>query len=255
MSSLNRMNIFNLHRFTSKRKFDSLGKIEKQYLNASYKFAYRMSFTEEGHHRRNRSGGNEKRKQVQIFCDAFNGKLGEFAVYQYFLSKGIQLNYPDVNIMGEGEWDSYDFNINGIKIGVKTTKQKGQLLLLETKDWNNKGQYIPNLKKGHGDYDYIILVRIDSNIIEDLKKQKLYYKDNIGKKKLAEIVKKSSYNFDIAGYVDKNMLINAITNKFIIKQDDYLQSESTKMDAENYYIQAGDMYHINSLMKHLLSAK
>jgi len=244
-----------LNKITRKVNFSSFGKIKKEHINASYKFAYKMSFTEYGHHRRKRSGGIDNRKKVQIFCDTFNGKLGEFAVYQYFRMNGIKLPYPDVNVMGEGQWDSYDFdfekNNKRKKIGIKTTKKKGQLLLLETKDWNENGQYMPNLNKGHADYDEILLVRVDSEIITDLKKEKLYFENSISKEKLREIARKSSYEFDVAGVVDTEMLKTTINNKNIIKQGDYLQSLATKMDAENYYIQAGDMYRVKDYINHL----
>ncbi|UOO43818.1 hypothetical protein I0292_26595 (plasmid) [Priestia megaterium] len=251
MSKLTKMSIFPLHILTRRRIFNKIEKVN--YLKESYVFAYNMSFSSKGHHRITRSGGQEKRKQVQIFCDAFNGKLGEFAVYQYLLSQGIEVDYPDISIMGEREWDSYDFVVKEKKIGVKTTKKWGQLLLLETKDWNANGQYIPNLNKGTADYDYIILVRVDSNIIDGLEKRNLYKKDRIDKEVLKEILNESSYDFDIAGYVDKELLVEAIKNKNIIKQNEYLQSGRTKIDADNYYIQAGDMNHINHLTKILSS--
>ena len=41
----------------------------------------------------------------------------------------------------------------------KSTKSYGDLLLLETKDWNDDGEYIPNKDKGNFRYDYTILVR------------------------------------------------------------------------------------------------
>jgi hypothetical protein len=50
--------------------------------------------------------------------------------------------------------------VGKIPISIKATKHFGQLLLLETKDWNNNGQYIPNLSlEKQSQYDYFILVR------------------------------------------------------------------------------------------------
>ncbi|GEN89788.1 hypothetical protein [Oceanobacillus sojae] len=239
-----------IHKINKKFRFEKIDKIKNDYLWSSYQFAYKMSFTKEGHHRRNRSGGKDERGDVQIFCDTFNGKLGEFAVYQYFISKGINTPYPDVNIMGEGEWDSYDFLIETgttkRKIGIKATKKIGNLLLLETKDWNKQAQYIPNLDRGYADYDEMILVRVDSEIIKNLKNKDLYSNDIIDEAVLREELNKSSYEFDIAGVVPKRMLIAAIRNKNIIKQSDFLQSTWTEMDADNYYVQSGDMLRIDA---------
>lgn len=44
-----------------------------------------------------------------------------------------------------------------------------EILLLETKDWDRNGQYIPNVKINKSHYDYIVLVRIaedGTNIME-----------------------------------------------------------------------------------------
>ncbi|WP_142334913.1 hypothetical protein [Bacillus toyonensis] len=249
MIKLTKMNFSGIHKLTNVRNFSKIGELEKDYLNASFTFAYNMSFTEEGHHRRIRSGGEKSRRNAQIFCDTFNGKLGEFAVYQYFLSYGIVLDEPDVNIMGEGEWDNYDFELRGMKIGVKTTKSIGNLLLIETKDWNEKGQYIPNIKSGNSHYDYIILVRINTTVIQEMKKEKKYYNDEVTWEDLKSIVQKSLCGFDFAGYADREMLIKSINEGNIISQGHYLQSKLTQMDAENYYIQSGDLYDIGKLIE------
>lgn len=233
--------------------FMELGKLEYKFIRESYEFAYNMSFTSDGHHRKNRSGGSEKRKNVQIFCDAFNGKLGEFAVYQYFQKNKINIPYPDLSLMGKGKWDSCDFYLEKIQknISIKTTKRVGNLLLLETKDWNDKGEYIPNIGTGNMKYDDFLLTRVDSDIISNLKKEKLYYLDEIEINKLESLLKMSSYDFDIAGVVSIEMLRKAIKERNIIKKDDFLQTLNTKLDAENYYIQSGDMYEINSYIKYL----
>ncbi|MBS3678925.1 hypothetical protein KGF86_01735 [Ornithinibacillus massiliensis] len=239
-----------IYNFTNTYPFKSLGKIKYEYALSSFAFAYNMSFSAEGHHRVYRSGGTEKRKKVQVFCDTFIGKLGEFAVYQYFKDNGIQLPYPDLTIMGEGEWDSYDFTFENRKIGVKTTKTKGNLLLLETKDWNENAQYLPNLKKGSATYTDFLFVRVDTNIVSNLKQKWLYKNDYIDKKVLEEEFQKSSCNFDIA-YIPIALVKQAIQQKAIIEKDSYLYT--TRIDANNYYIQSGDMIFISDLIKELKS--
>src|SRR5699024_2113484 len=141
-----------------------------EYAIASYAFAYAMSFSKEGHHRRTRSGGSSNRRNVEVFCNTFLGKMGEFAVYQYLRQHGVSIDYPDVSIMGVGQWDSYDFVYKNKRIGVKTTKRFGNLLLLETKDWNQNAQYTPNIRNGNSNYDEMLFVGVDSNIVANLKK-------------------------------------------------------------------------------------
>ncbi|MGG3915996.1 hypothetical protein [Rossellomorea vietnamensis] len=244
----------NIYKYTKPFYFSNMGTIKYEYLIASYAFSYAMSFSEEGHHRRTRSGGSKSRKNVEVFCDAFIGKLGEFAVYQYFKDNGVLLNYPDVSIMGQGEWDSYDFIYKGRKIGAKTTKSIGNLLLLETKDWNQNAQYIPNLKTGNADYDDMLFVRVDSNIVSNLKEKKLYYNNEIDIDILEEEFKKGTYQFDIS-HVPIDTIKLAIQNKLIINKNDYLQSLDTKMDAQNYYIQSLDMFQINGYINTLKGIK
>src|SRR5690625_4244164 len=88
----------NIYTFTNTFSFTNYGQLKYEYVIASYAFAYAMSFSSEGHHRRTRSGGSNRRKNVDLFCDTFLGKLGEFSVYQYFRDNGIFIDYPDVSI-------------------------------------------------------------------------------------------------------------------------------------------------------------
>jgi hypothetical protein len=239
-----------IYTFTNAFPFSNQDKLKPEYRKESFDFAYAMSFTEEGHHRRTRSGGTAHRYNVQVFCDTFIGKLGEFAVYQFFQENGVELKYPDLSIMGEGKWDSYDFEYNKLKIGVKTTKQKGHLFLLETKDWNNKGDYIPNIPSDNSRYDDFLFVRINSNIVSNLKRIRNYFKNIIDIEILNNEFEKASYEFDIS-HISKDLLVMAIQNRNIIPKGAFLQSLKTEMDAENYYIQSGDMFTINSYINKL----
>lgn len=240
----------NIYEYTKPNYFANYGTLKYECVIASYAFAYAMSFSEEGHHRRKRSGGSRNRKNVEVFCDTFIGKLGEFSVYQYFRQHGITIDYPDVSIMGEGQWDSYDFVYKGRKIGVKTTKSFGNLILLETKDWSQNAQYIPNLKTGHAEYDDMLFVRVNTNIVTNLRRQRLYYQDNIDVNVLQKEFNLGPYEFDIS-HVPIDLIKAAIQNQSIINKGDYLKSKKTKMDAQNYYIQSGDMYSIQGYIQQL----
>lgn len=230
------------------RNFNALNSISEETINICKKFAYEMSFGSKGEHRANRSGGKNRRRKGEIFCDAFNGKLGEFAVHQFFSSNNIHFPKPDLNIYGLGKWDDTDFHYNGYYIAVKTTKHFGNLLLLEQEDWDQNGHYKPNYdSEFKGKYDAIILVRINSDIVKRFKINKKYYSDFINESELNKIFFQFKCSYDIPGYASQSMLQNAINNKQLIEQGSYL-GEKTHMDATNYYIQSGDLQNINNLI-------
>ena len=57
-----------------------------------------------------------------------------------------------------------------------------------------------------------------------------------------------NWEYDIPGFITGEQLIYAINNNFVINQGDMLNG-NTKMDAQNYYIQSGDMEDISQLKK------
>ena len=226
------------------------GQFEEATICQIIDFAYAMSFAKTGEHRDHRSGGIHRRKNGEIFANTFQGKLSEFAVYEK-LSAIFPIDSPDLSVYGLGKWDDSDFNINGSKISIKSTKSFGNLLLLETKDWNADAEYIPNLDKGTSIYDIHILVRVDPYCESLMKKNKILYSNKINKALLEEIIKKQIWNYDIPGYITRNELIYAIKNKHIIQQGEMLNG-TTKMDADNYYIQTIDLHPIETISKNLL---
>lgn len=229
------------------KKFDPIKTFEQEDIQQVLNFAYNMSFGENGEHRHYRSGGQHKRGNGEVFANAFQGKLSEFAVYDALKMK-CDIKAPDLSTYGLGKWDDDDFQIGGKKISVKSTKSFGNLLLLETKDWNEYGQYIPNIDKGTFEYDFFILVRIDPNIENLLKKNRMLYSKVIDKREICEILIKEKWQYDIPGFISKNELLYAIKNNFIIKQNQYL-NRKTKIDADNYYIQTVDMHDLSNLIE------
>lgn len=221
-------------------------------LSQAFEFAYTMCFGE-GHHRNHRTGGQYGRKNGELFCNTFQGKLAEIVLFNYFISNGIECDKPDFGIYGEGIWDDSDLIINGNKINVKSAAYFSDLLLLETKDWNETGQYIPNLNNGTTiNYDYFILIRIQPDIKKLLRNNHLYYSEKVSRDILEKIIFNETYKYDIAGYITNEQLIIAIRNKDILPQNSSLNGRII-MDAENYYIQSGDMPNINELVKKLQS--
>ena len=76
------------------------------------------------------------------------------------MSQNYEVTYPDLAVYQRGIWDIVDLTINGIDISVKSTKHYGNLLLLETGDWDCNGTYLPNNKN----YDYHFLLRIKPDL-------------------------------------------------------------------------------------------
>ena len=240
-----------IYYFTNTKQFNPLGHFDSKTLEDVFNFAYNMSFGGKGAHRNRRSGGTHRRKNGEIFTDTYQGKLAEFAIYDYFTKNGISMALPDLSAYQLGVWDSFDFEINGTKIAVKSTKSFGQLLLLEKKDWNERGQYIPNLESGNADYNAFILVRIDPSIASVMKQNKLYYSDEAERDRLKNIILTQKSSYDIPGVISRKTLIKLIGQNFFIPKGALLNSERTIMDADNYYIQTGDMKDIKQLVDYL----
>jgi hypothetical protein len=218
-----------------------------------FDFAYEMCFGE-GHHRNHRTGGQYDRKNGEMFCNTFQGKLAEVVLYNLFISNGINCDGPDFGIYGKGVWDDSDLVINGKKINVKSVAHFSNLLLLETKDWNSLGQYIPNLNAGStSTYDYFILVRIQPDIKKILRNNRYFYANEVEKEKLEEVIFSEIWKYDIAGYISNDELIEVVKNKDIIPQNALINGR-IPLDAENYYVQSGDMRDIIDLVKILLSS-
>ena len=181
-----------------------------------------MTISQEGEHREYRTGGSHFRSSKEIFINAFQGKLAEVAFYEYFKDKDLQINEPDFETYPKGQWDNFDFMINNKKINVKSTKHFGNLMLLEQGDWNNNAEYIPNIGSNNHIYDLFVLLRIDSK----------------------------TNKYDIPGFITTNDLMHIIQKQHIIKKGEMLNGK-IPMDANNYYVQAGDMRNINTFMSFL----
>lgn len=229
----------NSYTINRKKLFNGL-LIQSTDLRKAFDFAYEMCFGE-GHHRDHRTGGQYNRKNGEMFCNIFQGKLAEIVLYNYFISNGIECATPDFAIYGEGIWDDTDLIIKGKKINVKSAAFFSNLLLLEVKDWNSWGQYIPNLNAGTTSiYDYFILVRIQPDIKNILRINNYYTSNVVEKENLEKVLFDEIWKYDITGFISNEQLIEVIRNKDILPQNSLLNGR-IRMDAENYYIQSGDM--------------
>ena len=152
-----------IHTIPEGRKvpFKVMGQIAREDVEQVLNFALDMSYGD-GHHRDHRQGGRHRRSNNEIFANTFQGKIAEYVVYYCLRQYGFEVEEPDLGVFGENIWDNVDIDCNGRHISIKSTKERGQLLLLEKGDWNDQGCYIPNINDGGkmAQYDYHMLVRV-----------------------------------------------------------------------------------------------
>ena len=230
----------------NKKRFVAYASMLSDDKQKSFDFAYGMSYGKEGEHRDHRTGGNHHRTKGQIFINTFQGKMAEFAIYRYLQSRNIELNCPDTQRFELGKWDSFDLDCQGKHISVKSTKSYGDLLLLETKDWTDNGEYVPNQGHGISKYDYTMLVRFSPDGEAIMKDNRLLYqKDNEIpgniKNILIEKVCNVDWRYDFPGFIYYTELVRMIREKKIVPQGANLNGKMP-MDAENYYFQTGNMH-------------
>lgn len=234
---------------TNARDFSSTMIASRETVSTVFDFAYNMTFGKSGEHRNHRSGGSHRRKNGELFINTFQGKIAEYGIYGYIKSNGMELAPPDLETWTLGKWDDTDLIVADKKINVKSTKHYGNLLLLETKDWNDRGLYLPNTEQGSAMYDFFIFCRLSPDGEGLLKRMRLMYSDTLPmpSDEFKNIILKEKWSFDIPGYITHEDLVEAINQPLILPQGALLQG-STPMDAENYYIQSGDMRTIEALI-------
>lgn len=218
------------------------------------KFAHEMCFGQ-GHHRQHRTGGQMNRKAGEQFCNTFQGKLAEVALRSFLIRKGLDCGEPDFDVYGEGVWDESDLTVNGKTLSVKSAAFFSNLLLLESRDYDSCGNYLPNLNIGAtASHDYYILVRIKPDIKAIFREERLMYSNEISFEKIESIIDSRLWYYDIAGWISHEEFVSVIRNRNIIPQNALLNGK-IRMDAENYYIQSGDMHSITELCRILSQDK
>lgn len=232
---------------THKRAFPANApSFKKETIRKVFDFAYAMTFGKQGEHRHHRTGGTIQRRNGEIFANTFQGKLAECAACNLFYRIDPTV-MPDFSVSKLGVWDSVDVVVNKKKIAVKSTKSFGNLLLLEQHDWDANGKYIPNEESGDDTYDYFLLIRIKPFCEDIMKTHRWLYVDSIDRNVLWKEIEKVVWTYDYAGYISIEHLKELIKLGFIIRKGDTLNG-STQIDADNYYIQAGDMFDVKELL-------
>lgn len=238
----------NIYIIQKTKKFEHFSFNSTSNLKKILNFSLDMTFNNIGEHRVHRSGGSYLRKNGEIFSDVFQGKLAEFAFYDLLSKKYSSINEPNLERYKKGIWDTGDFIINQKHISIKSAKYFSNLLLLETKDWDKEGNYLPNL--GEKKINAFIFVRIKPDISSVLKNMKLYYSNGINQTQednLKNEILRLNWYYDIPGYLNLSDIILAIESCNIIKKGDFLNSYKTKIDADNYYFHTCDMRDIKKI--------
>lgn len=233
----------NAYYIIEKRPFIRRGKLKPETIETVFNFAYEMAFTDK--HRNTRSGGSKGRTNGEIFANTFQGKIAECAACNFFFQYD-QSAVPDFGAYEKGVWDSVDITVCGKQIAVKSTKHFGQLILLETKDWDIYGRYIPNIGVSTCAYDYLMLVRITPSCEDLLRKERLLYSNQIDRSRLQQICCSQKWEYDYAGYITRDDLIHIIRNGYVLPKNSLLNGK-TAMDAENFYVHAADLRNIESI--------
>ena len=233
------------------RRIDFKGEclLLKQDFESAIEFAFQMAFGQIGEHRVHRSGGNHRRKNGEIFSNTLQGKLAEIHFYRLMKDK-IEISYPTLSLDPLGTWDDGDFFVNEKLISVKSTKHFGNLLLLERNDWDQDGQYIPNINSEANPYSAFVLIRISPDFDQVMRSKRLFYESKLQKTLLENISAELDWMFDVPGWIGINDL------RSIIKSGEYLEkghmlNGRIKMDADNYYVQAGDLRNLGTLVERL----
>lgn len=230
---------------TKNVKYIPLGSLKKTTIETVLNFAYSMTFGKEGCHRDHRSGGSLKRRPAQIFSDTFQGKLAECAACNIFYKSDKNL-MPDFSVSELGVWDSVDIKVKGKNVAIKSTKYFGQLLLLESADWDKNGVYLPNKDKDINKYDYIVFLRMKPSCEDILRQNRLLYSDKIEKETLRKILISEDWTYDCPGYITNDELKSVIRHNQVIYKGSMLNGK-TSIDADNYYVQAACLNDIKKL--------
>ena len=212
------------------------------------RFALSMTLGQ-GEHRDHRSGGKIRRRPIQVFHDTFNGKLSELAVHRWVRQETPdhrKISDLDFTIHALGTWDSGDLQISNHQFQIKSTKEYGNLMLLETADWDSNGNYRPNTANSTTKVAGIIFVRLRPELwkITD----PTNFPNNFAE--LEKDILSVNWESNIAGFATKNDIEQIVKLRQILPKNARFQ-KSIIMDADNYYIQAGDLYEISLLEKYL----
>lgn len=167
------------------------------------------------------------------FLNAFIGKLGEYSVYNFFKTKGYELEEPETILRQKGEWDDGDLFVEGKKLQIKTTVGNSNFLLMRKKDWDKEGNYLWGKEGVDKDYGAFFLVRIDPD-------PRKLFTEGASLDEIKSLCENVRWEYEITGFVSKKDLIYAIEHNYVIPQGKMLNGK-IKIREDLIYFQAGDL--------------
>jgi hypothetical protein len=184
-----------------------------------------------------------------VIKNSIIGKLGEFAIYHFLDRMGYSPGYPDLKIRGKDEErkhdGGYDLKIlNKYWINVKTSTSGSNTLLLKKHHFDSLGNCVYRDKPEDPPCLYFFLCRIKP----DINKIELNNWSDID-----NVVKELSqlrFSCDIPGFLTIKDFRKIIREDMTIKKGQMLAVEKFKLDADNYYCQAGNLRDIEEIKKH-----
>lgn len=228
--------------------FEVMGEVNQEDVEKVMTFAWEMAFGK-GYHKRERNGGDEVRKDNKIFANTFQGKLAEYVVYNYLRRYGLEVEEPDLSVFGKNEWDNGDIDCNGRHISVKSTKHFGEMLFLETENWDEQGCYTHSDDGKISEFDYNILVRIRPSCEDLLKNAGCDLQASGIPETVINSLRNQTWKYCMPRYISKEELIYLIKNNFVIKKGQFFNKK--RMDADNYYVKSYDMHQLSEIINEL----
>lgn len=161
----------------------------------------------------------QARDLEEIAYDTFVGKLGEAAAKAFF--KSIDPNVElDFNIYDRGQWDEFDFKVNGWVIDVKCTKYGNNFLI----EWS-KLQF----RADAGEIPHFFLLA------------KLQNGQEVRKILLG--AQEKSIAIELVGYVDSRDLQKGSTKVITLRKGQNIPGTTTSLSADNFCIPITDLAH------------
>lgn len=91
-----------------------------------------------------------------------------------------------------------------------------------------------------------MFIRLNPSCEDLLKEMRLLYNDQADYNELKSVIISKVWTYNYVGYITRKDLQYIIKNKYVLPKGSLLNGK-TAMDAENYYIQAGDLRSMKSL--------
>jgi len=215
----------------TKKEFCPDTKLKPESIKKCLFFASEMAYGRGYHKSQSFGNSHYNRSPNEIFVNTFQGKLAELAVYNELSNLGIRPDKPpEFDIWGKGKWEDCDFTINNgqIRASVKSTKWFGNLLLLETHKYNQKGEFLETAESEPQMYDFTFMVRIAG----------------VKSPKPENYLTLNEIDVEVTGFMSHSKFLQVIEEKQIITKGIML---GTPLLVDNYYIFAQDLTEVKYL--------